>query len=129
MRNKYIDWSEYHEDINFECPYCNGTKHKAWDKLEEDEKNMVKDTCEEYKEWHDLNIEEKTIVTDTFCNTEDRNESDKVCPKDEDVIGYYETTLKASSFSRKMHWQTFMTTIKKTSIFIAKNVKTVSSHQ
>jgi len=94
MRNKYIDWSEYHEDINFECPYCNGTKHKAWDKLEEDEKNMVKDTCEEYKEWHDLNIEEKTIVTDTFCNTEDRNESDKVCPKDEDVIGYYEDNLE-----------------------------------
>jgi len=91
MDSKYIDWSEHQESggIDFDCPYCGGTGRKAWEDLDEDEKKTVKDECEDYKDWYELTVEEKKIVTDAFCNTEDRNESDKVCPDAGDVIEYY----------------------------------------
>jgi len=43
MKVRNIDWSEIHEDIDFTCPYCDGSGFRGWDSLDEDEKNKVKE--------------------------------------------------------------------------------------
>lgn len=44
---------------------------------------------EEYKDWKDLNSEERAEVYGAFVNTEDRNESDRDAPREEEVLRRY----------------------------------------
>jgi len=52
----------------------------------------------EYKNWVDLNYDERAVVLEAFQNTEDRNESDKVAPREEDVKDYYEDNTEKFGF-------------------------------
>jgi len=53
---------------------------------------------EEYKNWRDLNFDERVKVIEGFVNTEDRNESDKDNPREEDVKDYYEDNTEKFNF-------------------------------
>ena len=55
---------------------------------------------EEYKNWKDLNFDEHAEVLEAYQNTEDRNESDKVAPREEDVKDYYEDNTENFGFVR-----------------------------
>ena len=98
MTSKDIDWSEPHDDIDFSCPYCGGDGLKCWEDLDKDEKKEVIEECDEFKEWYDLEPEEKLLVVKAFCETEDRNESDRITPKEEDLIDYYEDNTENFKF-------------------------------
>ena len=43
-----------------------------------------------FKEWRELNTEERAEIHEAFVNTDNRNESDKIEPREEDVKDYYE---------------------------------------
>ena len=59
----------------------------------------MKDTNKtELKDWKDLNHDERAEVIGAFQNTEDRNESDKVAPREEDVKDYYEDNIEKFKF-------------------------------
>ena len=51
-----------------------------------------------YKDWEDLNYDERAEVLEAFQNTEDRNESDKVAPREEDVKDYYKDNAEKFGF-------------------------------
>ena len=51
-----------------------------------------------FKNWQELNTEERAEVYEAFVNTEDRNESDKVGPREEDVKDYYEDNAENFKF-------------------------------
>lgn len=53
---------------------------------------------EGFKDWEDLNVDERVKVLGAFKNTEDRNESDKVNPREEDVKDYYEDNAEKFGF-------------------------------
>jgi len=53
---------------------------------------------EGYKNWEDLNFDERAEVLKAFQNTEDRNESDKDNPREEDVKDYYEDNAEKFNF-------------------------------
>lgn len=50
-----------------------------------------------WKEWKDLNTEEREEVEEGFVSG-DRNESDRVAPKEEDMKDYYEDNLEKFKF-------------------------------
>ena len=52
--------------------------------------------------WEDLNYDERTKVLEAYQNTEDRNESDKVAPREEDVKDYYEDNVEKFGFVRTL---------------------------
>ena len=62
---------------------------------------------EEYKNWGDLNHDERADVLEAFQNTEDRNESDKVAPREEDVKDYYEDNAEKFGFEKIINWETW----------------------
>ena len=53
----------------------------------------------ETKDWEKLNFFELIKVLVAFQNTEDRNESDKANPREEDVKDYYEDNAENFNFS------------------------------
>ena len=55
----------------------------------------------EYKNWKDLNYDERAVVLEAYQNTEDRNESDKVAPREEDVKDYYEDNAEKFGFGKE----------------------------
>ena len=99
MKCKDIDWSEPHDDIDFSCPYCGGEGVKCWEDLDESEKEAVIEDYGEFREWCDLDPEEQTLVTLSYCGTEDRNESDKLHPMEEDVIDHYGDNMEKFKFT------------------------------
>jgi len=58
---------------------------------------------EEFKEWKDLNSEERAEVYEAFVDTEDRNESDKIRPREEDVADYYNDNAEKFGFAYCEH--------------------------
>lgn len=50
------------------------------------------------KEFYDLDNNEKEKVIEAFCRGEGRNESDRVKPKEEDVVDYYEDNYENFNF-------------------------------
>ena len=63
---------------------------------------------EGYKNWKDLNHDERAEILGAFKNTEDRNESDKVAPREEDVKDYYEDNAEKFGFEMKRWDITFV---------------------
>lgn len=59
---------------------------------------------EMFKNWGDLNFDELMKVLEAFKNTEDRNESDKVNPREEDVKDYYEDNAENFNFVCEHEW-------------------------
>lgn len=57
----------------------------------------------DYKEWKDLNTEERAEVEEAFINTEDRNESDKIAPKEIDLEDYYQDNAENFKFGACEH--------------------------
>lgn len=51
-----------------------------------------------YKDWKDLNSEEQAVVYEAFVNTDDRNESDRDAPQEEDVKDYYDDNSEKFGF-------------------------------
>jgi len=51
MRSKDFYWDEL--DIEFDCPYCDGTGRKEWNELDEDEKKEVMEVYEEEKQGYE----------------------------------------------------------------------------
>ena len=62
----------------------------------------------ELKNWEDLNYDERAKVLEAYQNTEDRNESDKVAPREEDVKDYYEENAEKFGFEMKRWDITFV---------------------
>ena len=60
-----------------------------------------------YKNWEDLNHDERADVLEAFQNTEDRNESDEVAPREEDVKDYYEDNAEKFGFEKIISWETW----------------------
>jgi len=54
-----------------------------------------------FKNWEDLNFDERAEILKAFQNTEDRNESDKDNPREEDVKDYYEDNTEKFGFGRE----------------------------
>lgn len=55
-----------------------------------------------YKDWKDLNSEERAEVYEAFVNTEERNESDRDAPREEDVKDYYDDNPEKFGFKKKI---------------------------
>ena len=53
------------------------------------------------RNWGDLNFDEHAEVLEAYQNTEDRNESDKVAPREEDVKDYYEDNIEKFGFGKE----------------------------
>ena len=60
-----------------------------------------------FTDWKDLNYDERAEVLEAFQNTEDRNESDKVAPREEDVKDYYEDNAEKFGFEKIINWETW----------------------
>jgi len=57
------------------------------------------------KDWEDLNHDERAEVLEAYQNTEDRNESDKVAPREEDVKDYYGDNAEKFGFEKIITWE------------------------
>ena len=89
--------------------YRNKNLGFGWAILQESETEITwgEATKIEFKNWEDLNHDERAEVLEAFQNTEDRNESDKVAPREEDVKDYYEDNAEKFGFEKIINWETW----------------------
>ena len=86
---------------NLMCRYCNDTNFRNWRYLGLTEKEKVRFILCHSKSLLQLDNEKQLIVIKKYCDTEDRNESEKLNPSPLDVIDYYEDNAENFHFFGK----------------------------
>ncbi|MHC1569656.1 MAG: hypothetical protein ACXQTA_01370, partial [Candidatus Syntropharchaeales archaeon] len=76
---KRIDWSEFHEEIDYTCPFCDGTEYRNWDELTDEEKEKVKEQFCEDEFCEDGEPDEQTLIDYYDENREDFEFSCEMC--------------------------------------------------